>query len=159
MIVLGVDPGFRSLGYCVVRLRTARRVILARGTLGCRRGASWTGALPALVKTLARTVGAWQPAVVAVESITWVGPRRGALALAHLAGAVGGQYASTAQVVFFPPHTVKRESARGGPPRGWNAHEVDALSLCKLAARATARGRRRGVAVVARSGTPPTGTG
>ena len=72
--------------------------------------------------------------VVSIEQINWYGKRKGVLALAHLAGAVAGYFSALgATIRWFPAREVKARSAKNGAPRGFDDHQMDALSLVKLA--------------------------
>ncbi len=148
MKILGIDPGTRHLGYVLVETHNGatHAKVLKRGTIGLKGKIYWTRAIVPLARRLYELVGT-VPDLVAIEQINWYGRRKGVLALAHLAGVLGGIYAGAKDVLFFAPKEVKQESALE-PRTGWTAHEVDALSLCRLAARKVKSRGKNGQSVV-----------
>lgn len=131
--LLGLDPGTRNLGYCLVCISGGKATIEKTGTLGITGKADLQSALALSRQAFAEI--ATLPDAVGIESIQWFGKRKGVLILAHLAGMLGGMWASSpAGVWYFSPKEVKPESALH-PRVGWTAHEIDALSLCRLVAR------------------------
>jgi len=135
MVLLGIDPGYRNLGYCLVRTNngTSHAEILQKGTLSLKTAKDWTIGLPKLVGQLVDKIQT-QPKIVAIEMISWYGKRKGVLALAHLAGAVAGPFVATGSVIkYFPASMVKQATLDYPAPKNFNEHEADALSLCRLA--------------------------
>lgn len=129
MIILGIDPGFRACGWCLV----GDSKVLSKGTVKNGSLKDWR---PGIIRVINAVEDALQRRgaidVVAVEEIVWYGKRKGSLALAHLAGALYGYFSNHAAVMFFLPRDVKALSATLKKP-SWNEHELDALALCQLA--------------------------
>ncbi len=132
--VLGVDPGYRAMGWCLVTVGGAGQpTVVGRGTVGGKGPAlrAWRRLVGERLRALTAAVPLARPDRVVVEAVT---PpyRRGAVALAHLAGAVAGVYwARGAEVRWVSPARVKPLAARRGDGGG-SAHERDAEALCRL---------------------------
>ncbi|MDR7528664.1 MAG: crossover junction endodeoxyribonuclease RuvC [Armatimonadota bacterium] len=118
-MTLGIDPGLRHCGIAVLGPEG-----LALTTWGA--AGSWPAALGALTRRLARLLGRLAPQVVGIEAVEWHGPRRGALALAHVAGALAGVCAGRGIPVYWArPVAVKARARR----LGRSAHEDDAAAI------------------------------
>jgi Holliday junction resolvasome RuvABC endonuclease subunit len=142
---VGIDPGYRNLGWCVVETRNGTREveILGRGTFGIKTSTQWVSQFEALLRQVAEWVLApFSPVeAVGVELISWYGRRRGVLALAHLAGACAALgLAVSSRVRLFPAAQVKAASAHYPAPSEFTEHERDALALCRLLLAKTGRG-------------------
>lgn len=136
MILLGIDPGFRNCGYCLVETNNGEQhaKVLHKGTLKLKSSKEWMTGIQTLLAELATELADRpSPEVVAVEMISWYGKRKGVLALAHLAGAFAGAFGGRARVLLFPAVLVKRSTESYPTPKRFNEHEADALSLCRLA--------------------------
>lgn len=137
MILLGVDPGYRHMGVVLVETfneekpRVIRRTTLQNGSIK-----KWQEGLPQLLAKLSSVVdsGPARCDAAGVEMISWYGKRRGSLQLAHLAGACVGLLLGKgiSPVRFFVPKEVKATSAKFGAPKGFDEHQTDALSICRL---------------------------
>lgn len=129
MLILGVDPGYRSFGYCLVKVNGTPELI-THGVVDMGSSKDWRAHLPKVAAILSPC----KADVVAVEEIVWQGRRKGAIALAHLVGTVVGYTvgAMGAVVRLYQPRDVKQETARGTFPKDFSEHEKDALSLCRL---------------------------
>lgn len=130
MLILGVDPGYRNLGYCLVN-HNGKTEILNHGVVDVGSTKDWHIGLGLALTTLANVCAS--PDLVAVEELVWHGRRRGVLALSHLAGAIAGYYKRGCQTLFFTPKEVKIASQEYPFPDDFSDHEKDALSLCRLA--------------------------
>lgn len=151
MYLLGVDPGYRHMGVVLVETngdgkpRIVKRTTLKNGSIK-----QWQEGIPSLLVQLSEFGGkagfSWvnfqdngSPIIekVGIEMISWYGKRRGSLQLAHLAGAIYGFYAALPQfkhIHFFTPKVVKATSEQYGAPKGFDEHQTDALSICRLLA-------------------------
>lgn len=145
MFLLGVDPGYRNMGVVLVETngegkpRIVKRTTLKNGSIK-----KWQTGIPELMRQLYLFVKDQPIDVAGVEMISWYGKRRGSLQLAHLAGAsLGFLLASVSPVSFalgsipvrfYTPKEVKTTSAKYGAPKGFDEHQTDALSICRLLA-------------------------
>ncbi len=128
MLVLGVDPAYRTLGYCLVKVNGTPEVV-AHGLVDLGSSKEWRTLIPEAMSVLKP----YPADVVVVEEITWQGRRKGALALAHLSGAIIGWAASIgSKVSLYLPRDVKAATAQGKFPSNFSDHERDAMSLCRL---------------------------
>lgn len=111
--------------------RVLKHTTLANGSIK-----AWQRGIGELLYKLEQFVGSgvsWDKA--GVEMISWYGKRRGSLQLAHLAGATYGFLTgmpAAGTVQFYTPKEVKSMSARFKPLKGFDEHQNDALSLCRL---------------------------
>ena len=136
--VLGIDPGVKHTGWCVLRdtgplsvyKPIARGVIIppGEGKHGVAEVLSWV--LPRMRQVLLD----YGPTLVAVEEVTWYGRgRRITLPLSHVAGALIALSALSKAVLFvlLPGQKVKKR------PRWitekWSEHEADAALLALAA--------------------------
>lgn len=136
MILLGVDPGYRHMGLCLVeanKLGVAK--VLKKATLKNGALKDWQRGLPKLVDKLEDFIGLYNVEKAGVEMIVWYGKRKGVLALAHLAGACYTLLLTKGfDVRFFLPKDVKNNSLQYHAPQGFDEHQHDALSICRLLA-------------------------
>ena len=128
MLILGVDPAYRTLGYCLVKVNGTPEVV-SHGLVDLGSSKAWRTLIPQAIAVLKP----YTADVVVVEEITWQGRRKGALALAHLSGAIIGWAASIeARVAVYLPRDVKAATVQGKFPANFSEHEKDAMSLCRL---------------------------
>ena len=134
MVYLGVDPGYRNMGLCL--LDTTGPKVIKRTTLHNGPIRAWQSGFPFLLDGIGKFIGTNIPDAAAVEMISWYGKRRGSLQLAHLAGGSVGYLLALGirPVRFFSPKEVKSMSETNPSPKGFDEHQSDALSLCRLLA-------------------------
>lgn len=136
MFLLGVDPGYRNMGVVLVETngdgkpRIVKRTTLKNGSIK-----KWQSGIPELLMKLSEFLGTASPERAGVEMISWYGKRRGSLQLAHLAGGcVGYLLGRGVTTRFYTPKEVKTTSEQYGAPKGFDEHQTDALSICRLLA-------------------------
>lgn len=127
-LVLGVDPAYRTFGYCLVKVNGTPELV-AHGLVDLGNSKEWRTLIPKAIDVLHQL----KADAIAVEEIVWQGRRKGALALAHLAGAVIGWAASSGMCArLYQPRDVKAATEQGKFPPNFSDHERDAMSLCRL---------------------------
>ncbi len=132
VIYLGVDPGYRNMGLCLLDASTSR--VIRKTTLHNGSINDWQKGFAPLLYGIEKFSGTATIDSAAVEMISWYGKRRGSLQLAHLAGGcVGYLLARGIDTRFFTPKEVKAMSAKS-TRKGYDEHQNDALSLCLLLA-------------------------
>lgn len=132
MVVLGVDPGLRHTGWCVLRGNRA----VARGTIvpPGRGKMSLEEILSYVLPRLKAVADEWEPDIAVVEQVTWYGrPKRITLPLSHVAGAIIGVL-----LLRCPVYVFIASMKKGKPPRGktWDEHQKDAYVLATVAKKA-----------------------
>lgn len=138
MRLLGCDPGYRHFGVVLVETNgEGKPKVLRRATLKGGSIKNWQNEIHLLLDKLGEFLKPYQNPIdaVGVEMISWYGKRRGSLQLAHLAGATLGFLKANPNVDsvrFFIPKEVKAMSAQFPGPKGFDEHQTDALSLCRL---------------------------
>ena len=136
MILLGCDPGYRHFGVVLVETNgEGKPKVLRRATLKNGSIKQWQSGIPELLRKLGEVMNTVERIDGAgVEMISWYGKRRGSLQLAHLAGATLGYLfqGGIATVRFYTPKEVKTMSAQFPGPKGFDEHQTDALSICRL---------------------------
>lgn len=136
MILLGCDPGYRNFGVVIVATNgEGKPKVLSRATLKNGSIKQWQKGIPELLVKLGKELSKVEQIDQAgVEMISWYGKRRGSLQLAHLAGATLGYLfqGNIPRVRFYTPREVKSTSEQYGAPKGFDEHQTDALSLCRL---------------------------
>jgi crossover junction endodeoxyribonuclease RuvC len=85
MVVLGIDPGSRRMGFGLVRHAGRELEFLAAGTLPIRSGQD-AEALAEAKAALAELVSSWRPDLAAVEKIFFSKNRRTAIQVAQARG-------------------------------------------------------------------------
>lgn len=139
MVLLGCDPGYRHFGLVLVETSGEEKPrVLKRTTLKNGSIKQWQHGLISLLRQLDEfLLFTPRPDLIGIEMISWYGKRKGSLQLAHLAGACAGflHTRTTDQYPkFFSPKQVKAISASYKPPKGFDEHQHDALSICRLLA-------------------------
>lgn len=144
-LYLGVDPGLVNCGVAILADRGRTLVVVRRFVLRpTGRRESWYERFLAISRELGRLVETYQMRGAAVEGVVWQGPRRGALQLAQLAGAIvgflagllGGGAVEVVRPAWVKAHSASRVSRRS---RSLTPHEADAVALARWAANAAAR--------------------
>ncbi|MCA9001076.1 MAG: crossover junction endodeoxyribonuclease RuvC [Planctomycetes bacterium] len=126
LVVMGIDPGTRVVGYGAVVLRDRKAVLLAAGVVRTSEGTPISGRLAHIRSSLDQMLGELKPQVVVVEkafanknmaSALRIGEGRGvALSCAALSGA---------QVVEYTPAEVKKSlTGNGGADKSMVARWV-----------------------------------
>jgi crossover junction endodeoxyribonuclease RuvC len=126
LVVMGIDPGTRIVGYGAVVLRDNRAVLLAAGVVRTTEGGPISSRLAHIRSSLDRLLGDLNPQVVVIEkaftsknmaSALRIGEGRGvALSCAALSGA---------QVVEYTPAEVKKSlTGNGGADKSMVARWV-----------------------------------
>jgi len=141
LIFLGCDPGYRHFGLCLADIEGDTINVRKRATLRNGSIKDWQKGIPTLLAGVYEFISRIQMIdKAAVEMISWYGKRRGSLQLAHLAGATVGYLLAAPNigpVRFYSPKEVKTTSANNKLLRGFDEHQHDALSLCRLLASST----------------------
>lgn len=126
------------MGLCLVDYNGEESLVIRKATVKNGALKDWQKGLPKLLDKILAFSGGTEVDKVGIEMIVWYGKRKGVLALAHLAGACfgiiqgyAGQYGT---VQFFLPKEVKATSAKYPAPKGYDEHQHDALSICRLLA-------------------------
>lgn len=132
LVLLGCDPGYRHFGVCIASYDGDTLRVLKRATLKNGSIRAWQSGIPTLLAGLNRFLGDTIPAKAGVEMISWYGRRKGSLQLAHLAGGTLGFLLGRCPARFFTPKEVKLTSASNKTPKGFDEHQQDALSICRL---------------------------
>ena len=134
MVILGVDPGLRHTGFCIVG--EGNRVV-ARGVLvpPGRGRIQPEKVIDYVLPALCRLIDEHHPHCAVVEQVTWYGARRRiTLPLSHVAGAIAGFCLG----IGIPVYLLLANMKRGGKaPRGksWTEHERDAYMLASVVKR------------------------
>lgn len=129
MIVLGIDPGSRYLGYGVISLQGSRQVHLAHGVIKADERASLSQRLGEIFTQLSLVVAQHKPDAMAVEGVFTHKNARSALILGHARG-VALLLAAQHQVPVFeyPPAKVKRSVGASGA----GSKDAVARMVCRL---------------------------
>lgn len=132
-VILGIDPGLRHTGYCVlvdgkprehgvIRLEGHGKVAIA-DALRCMVG----GLCPVLSRC-----GPLDAA--AVEQVGWYGSRKAiTLPLSHTAGCLVGFLLACDVPVYLLLANQRKPVAVKRPRAGWEEHDLDALELAIVA--------------------------
>lgn len=131
-VILGVDPGIRHTGYCVLRdgKPIEHGVIVLEG----RGKVAIADAIAFALSGLADIVHRWVPTAGVVEQVGWYGSRKAiTLPLAHVAGSIAGFLAADGFPVYLLLATQRRAASVKRPRRGWTEHDLDAYELATLA--------------------------
>lgn len=115
MIVLGVDPGTRHLGWGVVRRDGTRLVHLGHGVIHTRVGADLAQRLVQIARELGAVIDRHSPAVAAVETLFFHKDASAAAKLGHARGVVllcAAERGIT--LAEYQPARVKRTIAGSG---------------------------------------------
>jgi hypothetical protein len=132
MTILGVDPGLRHTGWCVLG---DAGVVAARGTIvpAGRGRIQPHEVLNIVLPELGRVVDRYQPSIGVVEQVAWYGSsKRITLPLSHVAGGIAGFLVGLGLSVYLLLASMRGdECAR----RGWTQHERDAYELASVAKR------------------------
>lgn len=115
MLVLGIDPGSRFLGYGLVAWRSNRAVHVASGVVKADTKAPLSQRLGSIFLELQRVVNVFKPDAVAVEGVFTHKNARSALILGHARG-VALLLADQAglEVHEYAPARVKKSVGAGG---------------------------------------------
>lgn len=139
MIVLGVDPGLKNTGFCVL---DSGKVIY-RNTVVITKRAKVTveEALVPIIEELKMILRNDNkdggPEIACVEQVGWYGRGKSiTLPLSHVAGAITGYLLGSGISVYFLYANQKTAAfrfvrKRGEPP--WDEHQKDAAVLAKVA--------------------------
>ena len=130
--ILGVDPGLRHTGYCVLRdgKVTEHGVILAEG----HGKLPLPDAIRIAIAGLSSIIRRAQPSAAAVEQVGWYGSRKAiTLPLSHVAGGIAGYLLALNIPVYLLLATQRRASSVKRPRKGWEEHDLDAYELALLA--------------------------
>ena len=87
MVILGIDPGSRRMGYGLVRKTGARVEFLAAGLVPIQ-SATDPAALQEAAAGMRELCRKWQPELVAIEKLYFAKNRRTGLAVAQARGAI-----------------------------------------------------------------------
>lgn len=105
--VLGVDPGLSSTGYAVIETRVRRFSVLDAGTIRTQPSTALPERLGHIHDTLAQTIAAYEPRVVAVEEVFLARNAPSAMGTAEVIGIVK-LLARGRELRCFPPRQVKK---------------------------------------------------
>ena len=135
MKALGVDPGLRHTGWCVIEDGPVR--VLAKGTIIPPGSTQPEVVIPFVLKELRNVWATHGIGAVVVEQVTWYGKgRRITLPLSHVAGAVSGFFLGKRLPVSLVLPAMKKRIKKK-PFRfsgaGWTEHAKDAALLALLA--------------------------
>lgn len=115
MLVLGIDPGSRILGYGLVETRANQVFHVASGVVRVDGRAPLPQRLKGIFSELKQLVHAFQPDAVAVEGVFTHKNARSALILGHARGVVLLLAAQEELEVFeYAPARVKKSIGAGG---------------------------------------------
>ncbi len=129
MIVLGIDPGTRHLGWGVVEVRGARVSHVAHGVLHTDATRGIPDRLVEIDDGLAEIVRAHAPRAAAVESIFFAKDAQAAAKLGHARGAILLRLRrEDVEIAEYPPAKVKRALVgRGAADKAQVARVVMAI--------------------------------
>lgn len=127
------------MGLCLVKTNGDNKPsVIKKATLKNGSLSAWQSGLPSLLDRLDMFVTEYAKEPIdkaGIEMIVWYGKRKGVLALAHLAGACLAHLRPRCNTVrFFLPKEVKATSLKYSAPKGFDEHQHDALSICRLLA-------------------------
>jgi hypothetical protein len=126
MIILGVDPGIKNTGLCV--LDGGKPVFATTVVLPQRSKVLVMEVLQCVLPILNATITKYGPSVTVVEEVTWYGrSRRAMLPLAIVAGAIVGTSIARNVPTFLLLAAMRSKIKR--LPRKWTEHERDAARL------------------------------
>jgi crossover junction endodeoxyribonuclease RuvC len=115
MIVLGIDPGTRRLGWGVVERRGTRLVHHAHGVIHADESQPIASRLVTIERDLLGVLGAHDPVVASVEALFYAKDAQAAAKLGHARGVVLLVCARAGLEVFeYAPALVKRAVAGSG---------------------------------------------
>lgn len=124
MVSLGVDPGLRNLGLCVLKDRT----VLMTDTIDPGSTADFPALLNMISSHLRGLLRCWPIDVAAVESVVWLGRRKRMLfPLCQIAGFVTGVLVSAQIPTYLLTPNMKGPYKK--KPSRWTEHEYDAFRL------------------------------
>lgn len=131
MITLGVDPGTRNTGICVLhdgKDLIRRCIIRTPQGYGLESAIAWI--LLAIQDSPESRIDA-----ACVEEVVWIGkPRKIVIPLSHVAGAITGFLVARGIPTYLVPPAMKKMAGRWPAlGRGASEHERDAALLAKLA--------------------------
>mgnify|MGYP001617655747 CR=1 FL=1 len=126
LVVLGVDPGIRNTGWCILVDGKAKE----HGVIRTQRQ-SWVECIAIILRGLTKIIVDWNPDFAAVEHVAWYGrSRKITLPLSHIAGAITGSLLVNGIPTYCLIPSMK---AKKKWPVKWSAHEVDAANLALVA--------------------------
>ena len=131
-VILGIDPGLRHTGYCVLVDGKPREhgVILLSG----HGKVSIGNALSPIFSILSGLISEIRPDCAAVEQVGWYGSRKAiTLPLSHVCGGIVGFCAGRSISTYLFLANQRRPVAVKRPRRGWQEHDLDAYELALLA--------------------------
>jgi hypothetical protein len=133
-LILGVDPGIRNTGWCIISSKTGRAgrhgVIQPPGAGNITT--EW--AVQYTLNKLGEIIAAELPCCASVEQVVWQGRRRRiAIPLAHVAGAIVGFILGQGIPVYVLTPNMKPKDGVVPLPDGWSEHEGDAANLARVA--------------------------
>lgn len=115
MLVLGIDPGSRYLGYGLVELRQHRTTHVASGVVRADGKAALHHRLATIFLELKSVIDVFKPDAVAVEGVFTHKNARSALILGHARGVALLLAAQSGLEVFeYAPARVKKAVGAGG---------------------------------------------
>jgi crossover junction endodeoxyribonuclease RuvC len=129
LIVLGIDPGSRYLGYGVIALKGSRQIHLAHGVVKADERATLAQRLGEIFNQLQVVVNLHKPDAMAVEGVFTHKNARSALILGHARGVALLLAAQASIPVFeYPPAKVKRSVGAHGA----GSKDAVARMVCRL---------------------------
>lgn len=128
MRILGVDPGIRHTGWCV--LDDGKPVAHGLILVGGRGRLLVCEVLCVVIPSVRSLLKTYKPSAVVVEEVTWYGrARRAMLPLASIAGAIVG-CASSSNICTYLLMASQRDRKRKWSVK-WSEHERDAAALAQ----------------------------
>lgn len=122
--ILGIDPGLRNVGLCVME----GRKVLHHDTFD-PGGGIVSEIINQIIFVLKAQVTRWQPTLAAVEQVVWQGRRnRNMIPLAGVAGAIAGYLVGRGIPTYVLTPSMKADDWQS-PPSGWTEHDRDARAL------------------------------
>ena len=135
MIVLGIDPGSRHMGWGVVARDGTRMRHVAHGTIeavvGLSQGASFADRLVVIEEQLVEILRLHRPTCASVEGIFYAKDAQAASKLGHARGVALLVCARAGlEIAEYPPARVKRTVAGGGRADKHQVAQMVRVILC-----------------------------
>lgn len=126
MVILGIDPGIKHTGLCVL---DDGKPVFATTVIPPQSGKVLVmEVLECLLPVLNAVISKYSPSVTVVEEVTWYGrARRAMLPLALVAGAIVGTCIARRVDTYLLLAAMRNKSKRW--PTRWTEHERDAARL------------------------------
>lgn len=126
MVILGVDPGIKHTGLCV--LDNGKPVFTTTLIPPGRGKFLVSEVLCHILPAINAAISKYTPSVTVVEEVTWYGrARRAMLPLAHIAGAIVGTSIARSVDTYLLLANMRNKTKRW--PTKWTEHERDAARL------------------------------